>query len=94
MSPSRNCRNTYLHVCCARARATLTALLRTQPCWLKMFAWWLLVGAAMVALSSFVDFHTLSNQLDAMYMMRNCNIQYESVEADAMIRALTSHKKK
>ena len=47
----------------------------------------------MVALASFVDFHTLSNQLDAMYMMRNCNIRYESVEADAMIRALREYSK-
>ena len=58
-----------------------------------MIALWLLVGAAMVALSSLVDFHTLSNQLDAMYMMRNCNVRYESVDADAMIRALREYSK-
>ena len=58
-----------------------------------MFALWLLVGAAMVALSSFVDFHTLSNQIDAMYMMRDCNIRYESVDADAMVRALREYSR-
>ena len=47
----------------------------------------------MVALSSLVDLYQVSNQLDVLYMMRTCNIKYDSVDAGSMARTLRDYSK-